>query len=368
MVNRATLVSAMAAHLPTGRGSPVSIHGLPALRELEQTLKSQGFGWATLQEFEQDPPQGTVVALWDFGSLARLPKSLEDAAQGRVVAWSLESPLVAHRGYHHLPKIARQLAHVVGYPGVAGLLGNRGPTFYPVGWPNCLREPAPGISWEERDLLVMINSNKRLHQWREGFAWSGLKPWARLLASSLIARSYRARRQWHVPDLYNERLRVVEELGGHPHFSLFGVGWDTRLPGWSSSFWHKVQKSYRGEVAEKADTLQRFRFAICIENTMFPGYISEKIFDALLARCIPVYLGAPDIHHYIPATAFIDLRDFPNYQSLMSALLQLDADTASQFLEDANMFLCSPAAEPFSKQHFLRSMHGAVEASTDQAL
>ena len=362
MVTRATVVSAMAAHLPTGRGSPVSIHGLPALRELEETLKAQSYDWISLQEFEQQPPEGPVIALWDFGSLARLPKSLQEAAQGRVVAWSLESPLVAHRGYHHLPKMSQQIAHVVGYAGVGPLVAGSRATFHAVGWPSSIREPSSGMPWEERELLVMINSNKRLHQWREGFAWSRLKPWARLVASSVVARSYRARRQWHVPDLYNERLRVIEELGDNPDFSLFGVGWDTRLPGWSDQFWRKVQRSFRGEVAEKAETLQRFRFALCIENTVFPGYISEKIFDALLAGAIPIYLGAPDIDRYVRKDAFIDLRDFSGYEALIASISRISETDATKYRNAAVSFLQGSEADAFRDTHFKKQMLKGIES------
>ena len=360
MVRRGTIVSAMAAHLPTGRGSPVSIHGLPVLRTLEETLRSEGFEWVSLPDFDPGRAGLPVIGLWDFGSLARLPRSVQDAADGRVVAWSLESPLVAHRGYHHLPKMADQVAHVIGYPGVGELVANRRANFHAVGWPNTLHDPVPGGSWETRDLLVMINSNKRLHQWLEGFGWSRLQPWARLVSSSLIANSYPCRRQWQVPDLYNERLRVIEELGGHPDFSLFGVGWDNRLPGWSADLWEKVNKSYRGEVADKRDTLRRFRFALCVENTVFPGYISEKIFDAMLAKTIPIYLGAPDIDHYIPEGAFIDLRRFSEFGEVIDFISSMGADDAQQHLAAAKGFLTSDEPRCFTEEHFFTTMSRAV--------
>ena len=360
MVKRATIVSAMAAHLPTGRGSPVSIHGLPVLRELEAALRSQGHHWISLQQFDPDHPPDHVIALWDFGSLARLPKSLKQAASGRVVAWSLESPLVAHRGYHHLPTMADEVAHIVGYPGVGNLVSNGSARFDAVGWPNSLSGPVLDDPWEARETLVMINSNKRLHQWREGFDRSRLQPWARLVASSLLAKSYALRRQWHVPDLYNERLRVIEEIGGHPDFSLFGVGWDNRLPGWSRSFWEKVTKSYRGEVADKRDTLRRFRFALCIENTVFPGYISEKIFDAMLARTIPLYLGAPDIDHYIPEGVYIDLRRFSGFVDVLDFISSMGTDGAQQHLEAATGFLTSNGSRCFTEEHFFTTMSRAL--------
>lgn len=350
---RGTVVSAMATHLPTGRGSPVSIHGLPMLRDLEGSLRSAGFNWIPIERFDPDDPPDRVIALWDFGSLARLPKALKKAAEGRIVAWSLESPLVAHRGYHRLPTIAREARHVVGYPGVKDLMDDGTATFHAVGWPNSVRSIAADASWEDRDLLVMINSNKRLHQWREGFSWRMPSASARLIASSLIARSYAARRKWRVPDLYNERLRAISELGEDPRFSLFGVGWSVPLPGWSSHLRGAVAAAFRGEVRDKDDCLRRFRFALCIENTAFPGYISEKIFDAFFAGTIPVYLGAPDIEQYVPAEAFIDMRRFSGYETLVSYLESLGSQDSKHYRETAQAFLRSRRYRMFSAERFI---------------
>ena len=37
-----------------------------------------------------------------------------------------------------------------------------------------------------------------------------------------------------------------------------------------------------------------------MENGIWPGYISDKIIDAILCRAIPIYVGAPDVLEYIP--------------------------------------------------------------------
>lgn len=361
-----TVVSAMASHLPTGEGSPISIHGLPALRRLESSLRSHGLEWVPLEAFESLPPSSRVLALWDFGSLARLPAALGNAAEGRIVAWSLESPLVAHRGYHHLPVIARRARHIVGYPGVAGLIGE-GAQFHQVWWPNRLGPVANDPPWRTRDLLVMVNSNKRLHQWREGFSLSSPRSSARLMASSLTARSYRLRLKWQSPDLYNERLRAITELAEHPGFSLFGVGWSRRLPGWSDSTWQRVRSAYRGEAASKQEVLTRHQFALCVENTIFPGYISEKIFDVFEAGSIPIYLGAPDIDKYVPRKAFIDLRDFSSYSELLAHLEDLSEMEATDHLTEARTFLDSDRAGAFKEDHFVSTMETAIRETADSA-
>lgn len=42
------------------------------------------------------------------------------------------------------------------------------------------------------------------------------------------------------------------------------------------------------EVATKAEVLREYRFCICFENDVYPGYVTEKVFDAWAGGCIPV--------------------------------------------------------------------------------
>lgn len=41
----------------------------------------------------------------------------------------------------------------------------------------------------------------------------------------------------------------------------------------------------------KQEYLNQFKFNLCPENDSFQGYVTEKIFDALLSDCIPIYWG-----------------------------------------------------------------------------
>jgi len=48
-----------------------------------------------------------------------------------------------------------------------------------------------------------------------------------------------------------------------------------------------------------------YKFVICCENSKTKGYVTEKIFNVLLAGSIPIYDGAPDIERYINNKRFI---------------------------------------------------------------
>ena len=44
-------------------------------------------------------------------------------------------------------------------------------------------------------------------------------------------------------------------------------------------------------LPHKADSLQKYRFQIVIENDITAYYFTEKILDCFVAQCIPIYLG-----------------------------------------------------------------------------
>lgn len=46
---------------------------------------------------------------------------------------------------------------------------------------------------------------------------------------------------------------------------------------------------YRGPVLDKIYTLSQYKYTLIIENE--PDYVSEKLFDAIFAKTIPIYIG-----------------------------------------------------------------------------
>ena len=336
--------------------SPISIHGLPVWEALRHRCEANGwtFGFGA-------PPAGRpAVVLWDFGSLARRPLTRDGSRE--FVAWSLESPLVAHRAYHRLDSISREASYVLGFPGVAALVADDGAPFGPIFWPNTLPVERSHPAWSERRLAVMINSNKAVRSLRGQIDLREPYRSARRAAAALLATTYRLRAQWQVPDLYQERLRLIEAFSSDPGFDLYGIGWDASVAGASTHFRAALARCHRGAASDKHETLSGYRFALCLENTRFPGYISEKLFDCFFTGTIPVYLGAPDVADYIPKDTFISADSHADYHELLTHLRNLDAEEVEMHLSAAKRFRSSAAFKRFTEDQFLGSMMSAIEA------
>ena len=63
-------------------------------------------------------------------------------------------------------------------------------------------------------------------------------------------------------------------------------------------------RGYR-PIGRKSEGLAPYRFSVVIENVQEPSYFTEKLVDALLCRCIPIYWGAPDISDYFDPRGMI---------------------------------------------------------------
>lgn len=79
----------------------------------------------------------------------------------------------------------------------------------------------------------------------------------------------------------------------------------------------------RGAVT-KIEMLSQYKFNLAFENSIAYDYVSEKLYDPMMAGSVPVYRGAPNVDAFAPADhSFIDASQFPDPRDLASYLLYL---------------------------------------------
>lgn len=95
--------------------------------------------------------------------------------------------------------------------------------------------------------------------------------------------------------------------------------------------------------------MSNYRFNLCYENAQnLRGYLTEKIFDAFHAGCVPIYLGAPDIEDMIPIDTFIDRRRFSSDAELLELLRSVNESQWRAFIEAARQYLLSDAHQKYT--------------------
>lgn len=67
-----------------------------------------------------------------------------------------------------------------------------------------------------------------------------------------------------------------------------------------------------------------------MENTIAKDYVTEKLYDGLVAGCVPIYLGAPNIYDYIPHnSSIVDYQQLGSPERLMEELEHLASNRAA---------------------------------------
>ncbi len=179
-------------------------------------------------------------------------------------------------------------------------------------------------------------------------------------------------------ELYSFRRKIIEHACQfYPSsFDLYGKGWDQfsldrkyligRLFNKASSKLEiiRVKNSrysdvYRGVLLTKEFGIRDYKFHFCLENAQsYPGYVTEKIFDAMRYGSIPVYLGAPNISDLIPEGCFVDIKKFSGIDHLFNFLSEMSDAERHRYLSNIDEFLSSEKRYPFSVDCYVSTLIG----------
>ena len=332
---------------------------LAPFAHLREWLQARGVAVHTADLLDGPPATGRRINIYISMGLRDRYKSL--ARRPDVVCsafFTYECPVVLPGLYSHLHELARTFRRVYCFSPESALQPFlRGPVQLEH---FMLPQPYEDVRedvWARRDrkFLVMINAHKQT--------------------------------RIRVNELYSERMRAIEFFNRFGEIDVYGRDFDgpparmaTRMPRvvarkerQARILWEKLRpprdprrraarEAFRGpREPRKADTLGRYTFALCFENSVLESYIPEKIFDCFYAGTVPVYWGAPDVERWIPPDSFVDMRGFEGYAQLREFLHSLSSDQVEEYRVAARAFLRSERSRPFSRQTFSERIVRIVE-------
>lgn len=231
-------------------------------------------------------------------------------------------------------------------------------------------DPEPrfeGLPFQQRKLAVMVNTNRV-----EG--WLGTRKLG-LVGLPGIGWYFSG---WKLPtlhwvgpakgELYTWRRKMARifEQQCPEEFDLFGDGWGGQKISWCPFLHPKPNICSRAESIDlsaeersraKRRKLGNYKFVIASENYAGErGYISEKIFDALLGGSVPVYLGEQSITDFVPRSCFINARQFQKQENLIVALAKICDEEWLQMRSAGKDFMNSNEFLEFTNDKFAIKM------------
>jgi hypothetical protein len=320
-----------------------------------EAVKQRGWDIMTSDVFlHTHPPSSVVFCVSDM--VTPHTQTLLTVGTIPIVIFSGESPNVAWDFYHNLERYTRLYRHAFLFRGVSERVQST-TRLHSLYWPNAFRSMFSGPRWDDREFMVMVASNK------QRFSVSADKPFSSV-------RCFAKRMIWNYlqlvdplfrfEDLYQRRLSAICYFSDVPGFRLYGTGWDK--PGRMSKYLQAAKRAGATPVDDKLKAMTGFRFALCFENCVFPGYVTEKIFDCFFAGCIPVYWGAPDISDFVPRETFVDARQFDGWMALNRYLREMSSSEAQNYSNAARDFLASEAFTKFHQDYFVTQLMDILEA------
>lgn len=176
------------------------------------------------------------------------------------------------------------------------------------------------------------------------------------------------KKQTHKLELYSERIKTIKwfEKNHLKDFDLYGSGWNRYY--FKDKLFHlnrlkfltKIIKpdfpSWRGSIQNKIEVYPNYKFAICYENAKYLDYITEKIFDCFFSRCVPIYLGAPNIEKIVPSNTFIDKRNFKTENDLYNFINCMSELEYNKYIVNIETFLKSKNIYPFLAEYFAETL------------
>ena len=72
----------------------------------------------------------------------------------------------------------------------------------------------------------------------------------------------------------------------------------------------------------KSICLKDYMFSICLENSKYDFYMTEKIFDVILSGCIPIYWGMPSINEIFDERGIITFNNVEELKEIIDNLTE----------------------------------------------
>ena len=139
---------------------------------------------------------------------------------------------------------------------------------------------------------------------------------------------------------YSSRLYLIDSVSKIGTVDIFG-------------------NSSRRIVSRPTEIAKNYRFCVCLENDVYPGYVTEKPFEAYLSGCIPIYRGL-DKAGYLNEKAIVNLLDHDSVEEWIEKISKLEKDSD----EFERVFQEPILKKPFSLEESIGLIRNVVFSSS----
>lgn len=119
--------------------------------------------------------------------------------------------------------------------------------------------------------------------------------------------------------LYPSRYNLLSTIKNLPYIEFFGTG--------------DVECLNQNNSPLKYDSVNEFKFTLCVENDYKENWLTERFFDAILFDCIPIYYGCKNIKELFPEDGYVLLDNIDDVDYVKKVLLDINNNIDSIYNE-----------------------------------
>jgi hypothetical protein len=137
--------------------------------------------------------------------------------------------------------------------------------------------------------------------------WHGIDPSQLIKGADYDAESIYNDKKYFCNFLYSTKVPYREEF-----FRLLSKYKKVDAPGPSMNNMPGIDNLNKdgGMWERKRQFLTAYKFTIAFENYVYPGYQTEKLYDAMMTNSIPIYMGDPFVGDVFNTKSFINANDY----------------------------------------------------------
>lgn len=318
---------------------------------------------------------------WDVSDIVVVQHADDDCTRLLVekgamplILMCFESPLYVGEFYDRAIELANRFEHHVLFSGLHTPDIMKNNRRHQVAFPSYfLKDLSDSIlPWGHRKFMAAVIGNKYVAasggpslnapmEW----VWWLLKMAAQFKSGLVASRRFPVKRV----QLLDMRLGAITFFMKLGLLDLYGTRWNRLYnlpPSWQRKL-RPILKAHPPQSCQnKLETIMNYRYCLCIENAKFPGYVTEKLIECLVAGVIPLYMGAPDIEKYIPVDCFIDLREHSSWENLLQYLQTLSEEDCMAMIACGKKFLESDKGRSYSYEGFSEFMANIVRVKCEE--
>ena len=122
------------------------------------------------------------------------------------------------------------------------------------------------------------------------------------------------------------RMDMLKELQRIMDVETYGTLFNNPLgPKKNKRIFYKILQIY-SDYKSKIDEMANYKFNFCPENSLFPGYYTEKCFHAKLSGCIPIYFADSHVSKDFRKESFINMYDYLEFEKLAKYIEEIKND------------------------------------------